>query len=96
MLAQPVGPQDGEAALKRTDVIIVHDALPKLAAIAQPTLVVCGDHDACTPQPMSEEIAEAIPGAQLVVLPDGGHLIQLEQEEQYFQIVSSFIDHQGA
>ena len=45
---------------------------------------------------MSEEIAEAIPGAVLVVLPDGGHLTQLEQEEQYFQIVSSFIDHQGA
>jgi aminoacrylate hydrolase len=77
-------------------VIIVHDALPKLAAIAQPTLVECGDHDACTPQPMSEEIAEAIPGAQLVVFTDGGHLIELEQEQEHFQIVSSFIERQGA
>jgi pimeloyl-ACP methyl ester carboxylesterase len=45
---------------------------------------------------MSEEIAEAIPGAELVVLPGGGHLIELEQEEEYFQIVTSLIDRQGA
>jgi aminoacrylate hydrolase len=72
VLAQPVGPQEGEAALKRTDVIIVHDALPKLAAIAQPTLVVCGDHDACTPQPMSEEIAEQSPARSSSSSPTAG------------------------
>jgi pimeloyl-ACP methyl ester carboxylesterase len=76
--------------------IIAHDTLAKLGAIRQPTLVLCGDHDACTPQPMSEEIAEAVPGAELVVLPDGGHLIELEQEDEYFQIVSSFLDRQEA
>jgi pimeloyl-ACP methyl ester carboxylesterase len=63
---------------------------------AQPTLFLCGDNDACTPQPMSEEIAEAIPAAEVVVLPGGGHLIELEREEEYFQIASSFIDCQGA
>ena len=96
VLAQPVGPQDGEIALKRTDMIIAHDTLPKLGAITQPTLVLCGDHDACTPQPLSEDIAGAVPGAQLIVLQDGGHLIELEQEDEYFQIVSSFIDRREA
>jgi aminoacrylate hydrolase len=94
VLAQPVGPQDLEIALKRTDMIIAHDTLPKLGAISQPTLVLCGDQDACTPLPLSEEITDAIPGAQLVVFRDGGHLLELEQEEEYFQIVSSFIDRQ--
>lgn len=94
VLAQPAGPGDGEIAIKRTEMIIAHDTLAKLSAIRHPTLVLCGDHDACTPQPMSEDIAAAIPGAELVVFKDGGHLIELEQEEEYFQVVSSFIDRQ--
>lgn len=92
ILSRPPGPQDGEIALKRTDMIMAHDTLPKLGAITQPTLVLWGDHDACTPPPLSEEIAAAVPGAQVAVFGDGGHLIELEQEEEYFGVVSSFID----
>jgi aminoacrylate hydrolase len=85
------GPADREIALKRIDMIAAHDALPRLGEIRQPTLVVCGAQDFCTPLPLSEEIARAIPGSELVVVPDCGHLIEHEKEEEFFQIVSTFI-----
>jgi aminoacrylate hydrolase len=89
--AQPIGPADREIALKRIDMIAAHDALPRLGEIRHPALIVCGDHDFCTPLPLSEEIAHAIPGSEFVVLPGAGHLIEHEREDEFFQTVSSFI-----
>ena len=48
------------------------DRLPDLPRIAVPTLVLVGEEDAPFRKP-SQRMAEAIPGAELVVLPDGGH-----------------------
>lgn len=90
-VAQPTGPQDREIALKRIDMIAAHDALSRLGDIGQPTLVVCGDQDFCTPAPLSEEITRAIPGSELVIVPDCGHLVEHEKGPEFFQIVSTFI-----
>ncbi|MCC7275735.1 MAG: alpha/beta fold hydrolase [Alphaproteobacteria bacterium] len=57
------------------------DSRPGLAAIAQPTLVLCGRQDALTPLAMHEEMAAAIPGARLVVVEDCGHMTPLEQPQ---------------
>jgi aminoacrylate hydrolase len=80
-----------EIALARIDMIAAHDALARLGSIRQPTLVICGDHDFCTPPHLSEEIARAIPGAELVLVPDAGHFVQDEQEERFFETVRAFI-----
>ena len=42
--------------------------------------------------PLSEELARAIPGATLTVFDDAGELIELEQPDRYFEVVSTFID----
>lgn len=55
------------------------DSRPGLAAIACPTLVLCGRQDLLTPVEVHYEIAAAIPAATLVVLPHCGHLSPLEQ-----------------
>lgn len=57
------------------------DFQPGLAAIRCPTLVLVGEDDAITPRFMSEDMADAIAGAQLVVVPDCGHLSTLERPE---------------
>lgn len=54
---------------------------PGLKAIRCPTLVLVGDQDAITPPFMSEDMAEAIPGAKLTVIADCGHLSTLERPE---------------
>ena len=65
------------------DMITAHDALGQLGIICQPTLVLYGEHHFCTPLPLSEEIARAVPGAELIILGDAGELIELQREEAF-------------
>lgn len=55
------------------------DPRPGLAAISVPTVVLVGDKDALTPPESAAELAAAIPGARLVIIPDCGHGSTLEQ-----------------
>ncbi|WP_293861979.1 alpha/beta fold hydrolase [uncultured Alsobacter sp.] len=75
--------QTGPEAFARQQRAIIGrmDSRPGLAAIAVPTLVVVGDQDAITPPAMARELAEAIPGAELLEIADCGHLSTLEQPE---------------
>jgi len=55
------------------------DLRPTLGAITCPTLVVGGADDLLTVPDCSREIAAAIPGAQLQLLPECGHMLTWEQ-----------------
>ena len=57
-----------------------HHALPRLAEIRAPTLVLTGGADRLVPPANSEVLARGIPGAKLVVLPGAGHCFPLERE----------------
>lgn len=59
------------------------DSTPILPTIDVPTTIVVGSADAMTPPPMSEAMAGAIPGAELVVLEGAGHLSNLEKPESF-------------
>ncbi len=54
------------------------DSRPTLAGIRCPTLVLVGEGDRLTPPERAVEIADAITGARLVVVPDCGHFSTLE------------------
>ncbi len=57
------------------------DSRPGLAAITCPTLVLVGDDDQLTPPALAREMAAAIRGARLVVVPECGHLSTLERPQ---------------
>jgi len=57
------------------------DSRQQLSGYKVPTLVLCGRQDALTPLEVSIEMASAIPGADLVVLGDCGHLSTMERPE---------------
>jgi aminoacrylate hydrolase len=84
-------PPEREVALRRIDMIMAHDAFARLGDIRPPVLVVCGSDDFCTPLHMSEEIADAIPGAELKILPGAGHFVYIEQEQRFFDAVRAFV-----
>ncbi len=67
------------------------DAHDLLAQIAVPTLVLVGEQDALTPPTVAQEYAAQIPGAQFVVIPQAGHLSNLEQPEAFFQALQQFL-----
>ena len=56
------------------------DLRADLRRIAAPTLVIAGADDPATPPSHLRDIAAAVPGAQLLVLPSAAHLANVEQE----------------
>ena len=58
------------------------DSRPTLAAIKVPTVVIVGEKDQLTPPELSREMAQGIAGAQLVVIPQSGHMSTREQPER--------------
>jgi pimeloyl-ACP methyl ester carboxylesterase len=60
-------------------VITRPDARAHLPALRCPTLVMCGDADQLTPLDCSREIAALVPHAQLVTVPQCGHMLTMEQ-----------------
>jgi len=66
---------------QQTAILGRRDSRPYLASIQCPTLVAVGYGDELTPPALAKEIADAIPGAKLAVVPDCGHLSTLEQPD---------------
>lgn len=68
------------------------DSRRDLAGIAVPTLVLVGAEDALTPPEVAREMADAIPGARLSVIPDSGHVSTLEQPEAVTRALTDWLD----
>lgn len=68
-----------------------HDALPRLGDLAQPALVLAGRHDILTRKELSEELADALPDAQLQLL-DAGHMTFWEAPEAWGHSVRRWLD----
>jgi pimeloyl-ACP methyl ester carboxylesterase len=88
-MAQAVGLEGYERQLRVA--ISRPDSRPSLSAIEVPTLVLVGDSDPLTPFPHSQEIAEAISGAELKVVADCGHLSPIEQPGQVSEALVQWI-----
>lgn len=67
------------------------DSTDLLAGITFPALVLVGDQDALTPPNVANDYAAKIPNAQYIVIPNAGHLSNLEQPEAFLQAVSGFL-----
>jgi pimeloyl-ACP methyl ester carboxylesterase len=71
------------------------DAMPLLAQIAVPTLILVGRDDALTPPTRSEAMAAQIPQAKVVTIVEAGHLSNLEQPELFNNAVRAFLEGLG-
>jgi 3-oxoadipate enol-lactonase len=67
------------------------DSTPLLAGIDVPTLVVVGDEDAITPAKDAQAMHEAIPNSRLEVIPEAGHLSNLERPAAFNTVLSDFV-----
>jgi len=62
--------------------------LPKIKC---PTIVICGRDDAATPLALSQEIAAAVPGAELHVVEQCGHLVTMEKPAETNAILARWL-----
>jgi pimeloyl-ACP methyl ester carboxylesterase len=61
--------------------ILSSDTSDRLADIQCPTLVMVGKEDLFTPVRFSEQLAQGIPNAELVILEQGGHALIIESAD---------------
>ena len=64
-------------------VLVETDLVPELSRLRLPVLVICGALDQATPPALNRVIAEAVPGARYVEIPDCGHCPPLENPEAF-------------
>ncbi len=67
------------------------DSTADLATIDVPTLVIVGDQDQPSPPDVAEHMAAAVPGARLVVVPDAGHLSNVENPGAFNEALEAFL-----
>jgi len=83
---RPAGYRAAAIALGQTDLA------PLLGEIAVPTLVIHGELDKVVPPEIGRFLAEHIPGAQFVLIPDAGHVANQEQPEAFNEAVREFLE----
>ncbi len=94
-----------ESMIRRTPVAGIAGALaamrdrpdnrPLLPTLEVPVLVLVGAEDAITPPAEAEAMVAALPGAELRVIPDAGHLTPVEQPEAVTREMAEFLRRAG-
>ncbi|MEU1164102.1 alpha/beta fold hydrolase [Streptomyces sp. NPDC090075] len=95
-----------ERMIESTPIDVVAEFYPafvdhdKTAALAYfqdlPVLVLAGVQDLVTPSEHSEVIADLLPDAELVLVPDAGHLVMLEHPEVVTDRLADLLTRAGA
>jgi 3-oxoadipate enol-lactonase len=61
-----------------------------LASLSVPTLVISGDHDSHSPEPVIRRLLSSLPHAELVSCHAAGHLPNLEEPDRFNEAVRRF------
>lgn len=77
----------------RTEVRVLAEADQRdlLPRINVPTLLIWGEQDVRSPLSVARQFEQAIPKAQLVVIPGAGHVSNLERPEEFNDAVREFL-----
>jgi pimeloyl-ACP methyl ester carboxylesterase len=67
------------------------DSTPLLSSIHCPALIVVGEEDTLTVPQISHDMHRAMPGSELVVVPQAGHLPNLERPDFFNDAVGAFL-----
>jgi pimeloyl-ACP methyl ester carboxylesterase len=65
--------------------------MPPLSSLGMPVLVIVGEDDKPDFIRIGEHLAEEIPGAELVTVPDAGHLVGLDQPDVLNVLLVDFL-----
>lgn len=80
-----------ESYIKTVEASLDFNRAAELADISVPTLLIFGEHDTLTPPEVGRRMQEAIPHAELVVVEDAGHLVNIEQPDVFNATIRAFL-----
>jgi 3-oxoadipate enol-lactonase len=81
---------------KTLEASVAQDRAAPIEQIRVPTLVVAGEEDTVYPPELAREMAQRIPGAELLMFERTGHLANLEQPERFNKAVLDFLSRHAA
>ena len=81
---------------KTLEASVAQDRAAPIEQIRVPTLVVAGEEDTVYPPELAREMAQRIPGAELLMFERTGHLANLEQPERFNKAVLDFLSRHSA
>lgn len=84
-----------ECFLASTQATWTGDYRDLLPSIGVPVLVSRGERDAVATQPLSAEIARGIPGAELMLIPDAGHVANADNPEFFNRLLRDLLSRTG-
>ncbi len=82
---------DPQAYIRATRAVSSYNYTPELARIGCPTLILQGDKDIITPPGGSVIMNRNIPGSQLKIFKDCGHMLPTEKEKEFVEAVLEFL-----
>jgi pimeloyl-ACP methyl ester carboxylesterase len=91
MMLQNPNPQPTAAFVRQLEACGRHDAREGLRGLSVPAHVIGAEYDILVPVWKSRELAELIPGAQLTVLEQAPHGVNVEGAEAFNRAVLDFI-----
>lgn len=75
-----------------TDIALLENVSAGVAKINVPTLIIAGENDIVdTPDRLEKEVLSLIPGSEMIVIPDVGHLSMLEKPSVVAKLIGDFI-----
>lgn len=85
--------RSGEAFASQVAAILAadHSLADQLCTITVPTIVIVGNQDILTPRGESEELADRIPTAELVVISGAAHGLMIEHATTFNRVLGRFL-----
>jgi len=80
--------------MKTIEGSFLYERAPDLEGIRVPTHIVVGADDTLTPPELARAMARRIAGARLTIIPEAGHLANLEQPQRFNAAVLGFLREQ--
>jgi pimeloyl-ACP methyl ester carboxylesterase len=90
-LAERIGQSSAQATYADFVANDRFDVMERLGEVRQPTLVLGGEVDKMTPPKFQSFLAERMPHARLVLLPNAGHYVQIERQAEFNQELERFL-----
>ncbi|MCD2517245.1 alpha/beta hydrolase [Massilia sp. G4R7] len=87
-----MGVRLGGEVFRRQSAIVRAGDGERLGEIRCPTLVIAAGHDRLRSREESEELRVGIPGAELAVIEDSGHMVPIEAPEALLDVMAPWLE----
>lgn len=82
---------DPRVFVRTLESLAEHSAWDHLGQVDVPTLIISGERDRFTPSWLSDRMAQSVPRAHFMIVPQGSHTAPLEEPELIWQAVEQYL-----